>query len=68
MQQVSSVNVDWRASSFCDHINCVEVAVIGGAIAVRNSKDRSGTVQMYSPEEWTAFLDGITNGDFDFSS
>jgi hypothetical protein len=68
MQKQQTVNVGWHTSSFCSSGNCVEVAVIDESIAVRDSKNPRGAVQMYSPDEWTAFLDGINNGDFDFSS
>ncbi|BCY09269.1 DUF397 domain-containing protein [Actinoplanes sp. L3-i22] len=68
MQQVQSVSVDWHTSTFCAAENCVEVAVIGDSIAVRDSKNPAGAVQMYSRDEWSAFVEGITIGDFDFSA
>ena len=68
MMQEQSVDVDWRTSSVCSVNGCIEVAALGESIAVRDSKNPDSTIQMYSPEEWTAFLDGITNGDFDFSA
>jgi hypothetical protein len=65
MKPAQPVNVDWHTSTFSATMNCVEVAVIDGIVAVRDSKDPNGTVQMHSPEDWRAFLDGIANGDFD---
>lgn len=34
---------------------CIEVAN-GGAVRVRDSKDPSGPVLTFGPEEWTAFV------------
>lgn len=46
--------------------NCVEVANLqGGGIGVRDSKDAEGLVLRFTPEEWTAFLGGVRNGEFD---
>ena len=46
--------------------NCVEVANLpGGAVGVRNSRDRAGLVLRFTPEEWHAFLGGVRNGEFD---
>jgi Domain of unknown function (DUF397) len=44
--------------------NCVEVAGLpGGLIAVRNSRDRAGTVLRFTPDTWRAFLGGIRTRD-----
>jgi Domain of unknown function (DUF397) len=57
----------WRTSTrsgpYSD--NCVEVAFVGGAVAVRDSKNRSGSVLLFTPEEWDAFIGGAKNGEFD---
>jgi hypothetical protein len=57
----------WRKSSrsgpYSD--NCVEVAFVGGAVALRDSKNRQGAVLLFSPEEWLAFVSGTKNGEFD---
>jgi len=46
--------------------NCVEVATLsGGGTAVRNSRDPRGPVLAFTPEEWSAFLGGVRNGEFD---
>lgn len=45
--------------------NCVEVAFLDGAIAVRNSRDPAGPVLMFTPGEWDAFVDGAKDGEFD---
>jgi hypothetical protein len=34
-------------------------------IAVRDSKNRDGSVLFYTRLEWDAFLDGVKKGEFD---
>jgi hypothetical protein len=57
----------WRKSArsgpYSD--NCVEVAFVDGAIAVRDSKDPSGAVLVFTPGEWDAFVAGAKDGEFD---
>jgi hypothetical protein len=45
--------------------NCVEVAQLDQGVAVRDSKDPSGSVLVFTPAEWDAFLDGAKGGEFD---
>ena len=46
--------------------NCVEVASLpDGGIGVRNSRDKTGPVLNFTPDEWHAFLGGVRNGEFD---
>lgn len=58
---------EWRKSTRsgpnCD--NCVEVAFLGGAIAVRDSKNQSGPALVFTPDEWDAFVGGAKDGEFD---
>jgi hypothetical protein len=45
---------------------CVEVATnLPGVVAVRDSKNPGGPVLTFTPGEWTAFLDGAAEGEFD---
>nr|BFE64262.1 DUF397 domain-containing protein [Dactylosporangium thailandense] len=67
-----SVNLDgaaWRKSTrsgpYSD--NCVEVAFVGGAVALRDSKDKTGPVLLFTPEEWVAFVGGTKDGEFDLA-
>jgi Domain of unknown function (DUF397) len=57
----------WRKSSrsgpWSD--NCVEVAFVGDAILVRDSKDPDGAVLVFTPNEWDAFVNGAKDGEFD---
>ncbi|HEU5110006.1 MAG TPA: DUF397 domain-containing protein [Micromonosporaceae bacterium] len=54
----------WRRSGRCDSATCVEVAVDGDRVGVRDGKDPDGAVLWFSIEEWTAFTDGIRAGEF----
>lgn len=47
--------------------HCVEVAFVGQATAVRDSKNPDGGIQLYTPDEWSAFLEGVKAGEFDRS-
>jgi hypothetical protein len=58
----------WRRSSFCANSSCVEMAVLEDSVVVRDSKDHQGPVLRFGKSEWTEFLSGVRNGDFDLSS
>ena len=45
--------------------NCVEVAFIDDAIALRDSKHAEGPVLLFTQGEWDAFVDGAKDGEFD---
>ena len=59
--------VNWfksrRSGPYSD--NCVEVAYIGGAVALRDSKNPDGAVLLFSPEGWLSFIGGAKHGQFD---
>lgn len=55
----------WRKSSESFNGDCVELAPVDGTIAIRDSKDPSGPVLRFSRSEWSAFLRGAKNGEFD---
>jgi hypothetical protein len=65
--RVDLSDASWQKSSRsgpnCD--NCVEVAFVGGAIAVRDSKNPSGPALIFTPDEWDAFVAGAKDGEFD---
>ena len=47
--------------------NCVEVAFLDDAVAVRDSKDRQGPALMFTQAEWIAFVGSTKDGEFDLS-
>jgi hypothetical protein len=56
----------WQRSSFSARNNCVEMAqLLGGEIAVRNSRDPDGPALIYTRGEVEALILGARNGDFD---
>ena len=54
----------WRKSSRSGANGCVEVALVGDGIAVRDSKDPNGPTLLFTAHEWRAFLTGIQAGEF----
>ncbi|WP_322770464.1 DUF397 domain-containing protein [Frankia sp. Cr1] len=61
-------HLSWRKSSHStgNGGNCVEVATLpDGGQAVRDSKHPNGAVLLFTPAEWTAFLAGARDGEFD---
>lgn len=55
---------DWRKSSFCATGACVEIATTDDEILVRDSKDSDGPILRFTAEEWSAFVAGVTAGEF----
>jgi Domain of unknown function (DUF397) len=55
----------WRKSAHSNINGCVEVALLGDAVAVRNSRDRRGPVVVFTALEWEAFIGGAKDGEFD---
>jgi hypothetical protein len=57
--------LNWRTSSRSGGANCVEVALDGDRVHVRDSKDRSGPVLTFSRAAFQDFLDEITESEVD---
>ena len=50
----------WRKSSYSGLAsNCVEVASVRSAVAVRDTKNRCGAVLEFSAARWSYFLDAL---------
>jgi hypothetical protein len=58
---------EWRRSSQTGAAddNCVEVAFVDDAIAVRDSRRPEGPVLIFTQAEWDAFVGGAKDGEFD---
>ena len=67
--QVDLADAVWRKSTrsgpYSD--NCVEVAFVGDAIAVRDSKNTASPALVFTRSEWIAFVGGTKDGEFDLS-
>jgi hypothetical protein len=56
----------WMTSSFSGGNGCVAVARLADdRVGVRNSREPAGPLHVFTQHEWTAFLAGVKNGDFD---
>lgn len=55
----------WRKGNGSGDGNCVEVATADGMIGVRDSKDPSGPVLVFTPTEWRVFADAIKADEFE---
>ncbi|GAA1945749.1 DUF397 domain-containing protein [Kitasatospora viridis] len=66
LYQVDPTDLTWRTSSYSkDGKDCVEVAELpGGAVALRDSKNPRLTPLRFTAGEWTAFVEGVRDGEF----
>lgn len=56
----------WVTSSFSKDVSCVAVAWLGDdQVGVRNSREPATPPHVFTRHEWTAFVAGVKNGDFD---
>jgi Domain of unknown function (DUF397) len=57
--------IEWHKASYSSSNGgaCVEVAVIGSAVAVRDSKDPDGRKLAFTPEDWKAFTARVKAGE-----
>ncbi len=55
----------WRKSSLSGTGNCVEVAVEGGRVLVRDSEDPTGPRLNFTAAQWDCFIAGVRAGEFD---
>ena len=56
----------WRRSSRCGTTTCVEVAKVGDQYLVRDSKNPDAAALSFTPQEWDAFVLGVSAGEFQF--
>ena len=58
-------NAPWRKSTRSGDSGCVEVAFVGGQVAVRDSKERNGKVLLFTLIEWEVFISSVRDGEFE---
>jgi predicted secreted Zn-dependent protease len=57
--------ITWRKSTASTaNSACVEVAFADELVLVRNSRDPLAPALSFSRQEWAAFLEGVSNGEF----
>lgn len=58
--------VTWLAAEGSNPGNRFEIAYLpGGAVALRQTSDPEGTVLRYTDAEWSAYLNGAADGEFE---
>src|ERR1700733_4373158 len=55
----------WRTALSCNGGACVQVAATENGVLLGNTRQPSGPVLSYTPDEWREFVAGIKKGDFD---
>jgi hypothetical protein len=65
--RVNLADAVWQKSTRSGPVsdNCVEIAFVDGAVAMRDSKHPDGPVLLFTAEEWDAFVEGAKDGEFD---
>jgi hypothetical protein len=59
----------WTRSRLCSSDGCVEVAHLAdGSVAVRDSKNVRKAAHVFDREEWSVFVTGVKNGEFDVAN
>ncbi len=64
MENIQFDDAQFRRSRFCANGACVEVAVNGAAVGVRDSKSPDSAVLVFDREEWSTFVAGVRAGEF----
>jgi hypothetical protein len=60
-------HLQWSRSSRCASNGCVEVAQDGDLVLLRDSKSPGTAPLQFTQKEWSAFLAGARDGEFDFA-
>jgi len=56
-------SINWRKSTASNSGACVEVAVAGGSLLVRDSKNPDGPLLRLPPAAWSSFLERARTRD-----
>ncbi|WP_406073828.1 DUF397 domain-containing protein [Micromonospora sp. NBC_01638] len=65
MTSVDLSRAQWKKSTRSSgNGQCVEIADLADAVALRDSKDPTGPALLFPREDWTSFLAGAKYGHF----
>ncbi len=63
MYELDLTHAQWQKSSYSGgNGNCVEVADVPEAVAVRDSKDPAGPKLVFTRADWQAFVSAMAEG------
>jgi hypothetical protein len=62
--EAAGQDLSFHRSSFCNDSGCVEVAVDGDSVVVRDSKNPDQEPLRFTSGEWEAFKRGVAAGEF----
>ncbi|MHB1316886.1 MAG: DUF397 domain-containing protein [Minisyncoccota bacterium] len=67
LQTIAFDDKDFKTSSWSKNNpkTCVAVAIKPEGVGVRNSNDPTKNTTNFTREEWSAFVKGVKNGEFD---
>lgn len=57
---------EFRTSTFSGGVNCLEVALVGDWVLLRNSRCPETELMRLTLDEWKAFRLGVLHGEFCF--
>lgn len=65
--QFNTQTADWRRTTDEDGTpGKLEIGFAdNGLVALRYAEEPDGTILIYTPEEWDAFVEGVKDGEFD---
>lgn len=68
--ELTTRGAKWFKSSYSDGSgnNCVEIASLGHAVGLRDSKNKLGPALVFSTEAWTSFVGLVRTGAVDFDT
>lgn len=68
LQQLSRslTNDDFKVSGWCgNRCKCVSIAIKPQGVAIRDTKDPSKATLLFTKDEWSTFIKGAKDGQFD---
>lgn len=66
MKQIDLSKAAWRKSSYSSgNGQCVEVAYVSEVVAMRDSKNPTGSALVFTSGEFDTFVRGVMDGEFD---